>query len=80
LVQFAVEAFVVSFVGALIGLFIGAVITVLIGLYTTFLPAPDIKSCLLAVGIATLIGTFFGCIPILRASKKDPIEALRQIG
>jgi putative ABC transport system permease protein len=39
--------------------------------------AVTLDSILLATGISIIIGVFFGLFPALRASRLDPIKALR---
>lgn len=74
-IQFISESVVISFVGGLIGLLLGFVATLLA---QQFLRAQiPIYAVFLAFGFSALVGVVFGTYPAVKASKKDPIEALR---
>ncbi|HEX2923271.1 MAG TPA: ABC transporter permease [Chloroflexota bacterium] len=81
LTQFLVESVVVSAVGGIIGILIGLGISQLIsgidmgGQKLQTVVAPD--AILLAFGVSTAIGVFFGIYPANRAASLNPIDALR---
>jgi putative ABC transport system permease protein len=77
LVQFLVEATVLSLLGGIIGIAIGLSLA---GLATWSLSIPFVPSVwviVLAVGFSGLIGVVFGFFPALRGARLDPIDALR---
>jgi len=77
LVQFLVEATVLSLFGGLIGIALGLTLAGLAA-WTLAIPfSPSIAVILLAVGFSALIGMVFGFFPALRGARLDPIEALR---
>jgi len=78
LLQFLIEAIVMSTIGGLIGIglgFVGSqVVTSLAeGLETAVTPG----AMLLATGFSMAVGLFFGIYPATRAAQLNPIEALR---
>ncbi|MDZ7799003.1 MAG: ABC transporter permease [Patescibacteria group bacterium] len=77
LVQFLVEAMFLTFLGGTIGVglaFLGAgIMEVQFGLS----PEINLQSVLLAYAFTALVGIFFGVAPAIRASRLDPIDALR---
>ena len=77
LLQFLVEAVVLSSLGGLVGLALAAgatqLITSLMGVPYLFNPGINV----LAVGFSALIGVVFGYFPARRAARLDPIDALR---
>jgi len=77
LMQFLIEAIVLSVIGGLLGILLGAGIAVLVeqsGLMTTVISA---EAMLLATGFSVAVGLFFGIYPSMRAARLHPIEALR---
>lgn len=75
--QFIIEAVILSITGGLIGTGIGISGTILVGMLTPFNPTVPFTAITLAVSVSGGIGLFFGVVPARRASKLDPIVALR---
>jgi putative ABC transport system permease protein len=82
--QFLVEAVVLSSIGGLIGIGLGvgasAGVTALINVFLPSTKWPfvvSIPAALIALVFAAAVGIFFGYYPARRASRLDPIEALR---
>jgi putative ABC transport system permease protein len=77
LMQFLVEAIVLSLVGGLIGMCLGSAGVLSLAGALDMPLHPTLASLALAVGTSGGIGLFFGYLPARRAAKLDPIEALR---
>jgi len=77
LVQFLVEATVLSLLGGLIGIALGLSLAGIAAATLSIPFAPSAAVILLAVGFSALIGMVFGFFPALRGARLDPIEALR---
>jgi putative ABC transport system permease protein len=77
LVQFMVEASLLSLMGGIIGVILSIVIDVFIRLATNLTPTITWQIVVLATGVSLLEGIIFGTVPAIKAARKDPIEALR---
>ncbi|MDI6698361.1 MAG: ABC transporter permease [Candidatus Saccharicenans sp.] len=80
LMQFLIEAVVLSVTGGIIGIIVGVGASRLmkyISAFATITTVVTPESILLAFFFAASVGIFFGYYPARKASKLDPIEALR---
>ncbi|MBD3168687.1 MAG: FtsX-like permease family protein [candidate division Zixibacteria bacterium] len=75
--QFLIEALTLSLIGGAIGIALGFAIAEIVSRTTPLPSSVELWSILAGVGISTVIGTFFGIYPAMKAARLDPIEALR---
>jgi putative ABC transport system permease protein len=77
LIQFLVEAIMLTLVGGLLGIVCGSAITVGVGRVLGWSMAPSARTLGVSVLTSIAIGTVFGLLPAVRAARLDPIAALR---
>jgi len=77
LLQFLLEAIMISIIGCLIGLLIGIAGAVLINQITQTTVVITGYSAITAFSVAAAVGIFFGFYPARKAARLHPIEALR---
>ena len=77
LVQFLIEAAVLTSVGGILGVLMGSAIGLIVNVFSGFPVSLPWWSFALGLGFSATIGIFFGMLPAWRASRLDPIEALR---
>jgi len=77
LLQFLLEAIVISVIGCLIGLVLGISSAVLVNTITQAAVVISGYSVMIAFAVAASVGIFFGYYPARKAARMNPIEALR---
>ncbi|MHA6641934.1 ABC transporter permease [Mesorhizobium sp. A623] len=77
LIQFLVEATVLSLMGGIFGILLGLSLAGIASLTLAIPFAPSLATILIAVGFSALIGMVFGFFPALRGARLNPIDALR---
>jgi putative ABC transport system permease protein len=75
--QILTESVLLTFLGGAVGIFIGWLISLGISKFAQISTQVSLFSILLAFGVCTGIGIFFGYWPAQKAAKLNPIEALR---
>ncbi|MGA7559690.1 MAG: ABC transporter permease [Terriglobales bacterium] len=87
--QFLAEALTITFMGGILGIMLAYVVSVTVGRLTLYsavakhAEAGDVRlvidpvTLIVAVLILTVVGLVSGMVPAIRASRLDPIEALR---
>jgi len=75
--QFLVEAATLTSIGAIIGLGLGWGVSLLINSATPVQASVPPMAVLAALGGSAVTGVLFGMLPAMRASRMDPVEALR---
>lgn len=77
--QFIIEAIFLSIFGGVIGLLVGSLVayvaTILIGVGFSI----QISTIVLAIGFSAIVGIVFGYTPARKASRLNPIDALRSL-
>lgn len=77
LFQFLVEAVFLSEIGGIIGILIGVGIGQFVALVSPVPSAIPLWTIILGFGFCSVVGLVFGVYPATKASRMDPIEALR---
>jgi putative ABC transport system permease protein len=77
LLQFLIEALVLSVTGGAVGILMGVAGSSLISRFAGWSTLISPGAILVAFGFSAAVGVFFGFYPARKASRLDPIEALR---
>ncbi|MDR0931574.1 MAG: ABC transporter permease [Victivallales bacterium] len=75
--QFLIESMVLCLVGGVVGILLGHGAALLIERYLAWPIASSPEAVVAAVAVSAAVGLIFGFYPAYKASKLDPIEALR---
>jgi putative ABC transport system permease protein len=75
--QFLLEAVFLTSAGGLLGIGLGSAIGLGVHWLTAFPVSLPWWSFAIGIGFSASVGVFFGMVPAVRASRLDPIEALR---
>jgi putative ABC transport system permease protein len=75
--QFLLEAVFLTSIGGLLGILLGSAVGLTVHLATDFPISLPWWSFALGIGFSATVGVFFGMWPAFKASRLDPIEALR---
>jgi putative ABC transport system permease protein len=77
LLQFLIEAILISITGGIIGVILGITASRLVTLFLSWPTLVSQSSIMLSFMVCAITGVFFGYYPAQKASRLDPIEALR---
>lgn len=75
--QFLAEAVMLCLIGGLAGIVLGRGTSMMVTWLLNWRTMPSVAAIIAAVGVSVALGVSFGYYPAWRASRLDPIEALR---
>jgi len=75
--QFLIEAVVLCLIGGLIGILTGRGVSLLVGAIMDWPTQPSLAAAVVAVAVSLTVGVTFGFYPAWKASRLNPIDALR---
>lgn len=77
MIQFLVQTVVITFIGGIIGVLLALFIIDKVGEFLKISTQLDISMIIIALVVSVFVGLFFGIFPAIKASKLDPVQALR---
>ena len=77
LMQFLLEALILSFLGGILGLILGYVLAFFISIVTPFSPYISWEIILVTFLTTIVVGIVFGIYPAIKAASKNPIDSLK---
>ncbi len=77
LLQFLIEAVTLTGIGGAIGLFVGWGVALLVRQFSPIAASVPPLAVVAALGASAVTGILFGMLPAMKASKLDPVDALR---
>ncbi|MCH8557640.1 MAG: ABC transporter permease [Balneolia bacterium] len=78
LLQFLIESVVLCLLGGIGGILLGLAATEIIASYAGWPALFSTEAMIIVVSVSAAVGVFFGFYPAWKASRLDPIEALRR--
>jgi putative ABC transport system permease protein len=75
--QFIIESLIISLLGGILGIGIGYGLAYMIGNYSGWEVIVPALALIVSTGVSGLVGFLSGLYPSIKASRLDPIEALR---
>jgi putative ABC transport system permease protein len=77
LMQFLLEAVILSNIGGIIGVLAGYALGNLVSVFTHFEMSVPVQWAAIGLGFCSAVGIIFGLLPAVRASRLRPVDALR---
>jgi putative ABC transport system permease protein len=77
LIQFLIEAVILALVGGIIGISLGIMVALALARLANWPVIVEPSAVVLAFAVAAAVGIFFGYYPARKASRMEPIDALR---
>jgi ABC-type antimicrobial peptide transport system permease subunit len=77
LLQFLIEAVLLCFTGGIVGILVGRGVSKAVTLLLHWPTLPSLYAVAVSVIVSVSVGVIFGYYPAWKASRLDPIDALR---
>ena len=77
--QFLIESFLLSIIGGVLGIGLGLILSIILAQVMSSTFTVSVFAIALGFGFSAAVGIIFGCAPARKASKLNPIDALRSV-